>query len=71
MQGHLGSCIICQTAERENNPRGINRHKYTLEEAEEAVQQPVVLALLDMCRFRNEHPAFNGKVRLPNLEIEL
>ena len=53
-----------QTAERENSPRGINRHKYSLEEAEEALQQPVVQALLDLCKFRNTHPAFNGKVGL-------
>ena len=54
-----------QTAEKENSPRGINRHKYSLEEAQEALQQPVVQALLDLCKFRNTHPAFNGKVRLP------
>ena len=61
-------CDACecpvQTAERENNPRGINRHKYSLEEAQEALQQPVVQALLDLCKFRNTHPAFNGKVGL-------
>ena len=56
-------CLV-QTAERENNPRGINRHKYSVEEAQEALQQPVVQALLDLCRFRNTHPAFNGKVGL-------
>lgn len=51
-----------QTADKENNPRGINRHKFTIPEAEEALQQPVVQALLDLCKFRNSHPAFNGKV---------
>ena len=54
--------MFLQTAEKENNPRGINRHKYSIEEAEEALQQPVVQALLDLCKFRNTHPAFNGKV---------
>ncbi len=54
--------VFLQTAERENNPRGINRHKFSIEEAEEALQQPVVQALLDLCKFRNTHPAFNGKV---------
>ncbi len=53
---------MVQNAEKENNPRGINRHKFSLEEAEEAAQQPVVQALFDLCRFRNQHPAFNGKV---------
>ena len=51
-----------QTADKENNPRGINRHKFSIAEAEEALQQPVVQALLDLCKFRNSHPAFNGKV---------
>ena len=54
--------MFLQTAEKENNPRGINRHKYSIEEAEGALQQPVVQALLDLCKFRNTHPAFNGKV---------
>ncbi len=55
-------CWGLQTADKENNPRGINRHKFTIPEAEEALQQPVVQALLDLCKFRNTHPAFNGKV---------
>ncbi|EIE21097.1 sucrose phosphorylase [Coccomyxa subellipsoidea C-169] len=52
-----------ESADRDNNPRGINRHKFSLEEADEAAQQPVVQALFDLCRFRNQHPAFNGKAR--------
>ena len=55
-------CCGLQTADKENNPRGINRHKFSIAEAEEALQQPVVQALLDLCKFRNSHPAFNGKV---------
>ena len=42
--------------------RDINRHKYTNEEAEAALQQPVVKALLDLCKFRNTHQAFMGQV---------
>ena len=42
--------------------RDINRHKYTEEEAEEALRQPVVKALLDLCKFRNTHQAFMGQV---------
>ncbi len=42
--------------------RDINRHKYTNEEAEAALQQPVVKALLDLCKFRNTHEAFMGQV---------
>ena len=42
--------------------RDINRHKYSEEEAEAALQQPVVKALLDLCKFRNTHQAFMGQV---------
>lgn len=42
--------------------RDINRHKYTEEEAKEALQQPVVKTLLDLCKFRNTHQAFMGQV---------
>lgn len=42
--------------------RDINRHKYGMEEAEQALQQPVVQALLDLCKFRNTHQAFLGDV---------
>eukprot|EP00878_Enallax_costatus_P004272 GHUV01004502.1.p1 GENE.GHUV01004502.1~~GHUV01004502.1.p1 ORF type:complete len:701 (+),score=187.09 GHUV01004502.1:79-2181(+) len=42
--------------------RDINRHYYTLEEAQQATQRPVVQALLQLCRFRNTHPAFRGRV---------
>ena len=42
--------------------RGINRHRYSIEEAEQELQRPVVQALLELCRFRNSHPAFNGEV---------
>ena len=42
--------------------RDINRHKYTEEEAEAALKQPVVKALLDLCKFRNTHQAFTGQV---------
>ena len=44
--------------------RDINRHKYTVEEADEALKQPVVQALLDLCKFRNTHDAFLGDVSL-------
>ncbi|DBA93715.1 TPA: hypothetical protein ACH3X3_013784 [Trebouxia sp. C0006] len=44
--------------------RDINRHKYTNEEAEAALQQPVVKALLDLCKFRNTHQAFMGQVNV-------
>jgi sucrose phosphorylase len=41
--------------------RDINRHYYTAGEVREHLQRPVVRRLLDLIRFRNLHPAFNGK----------
>ena len=40
--------------------RDINRHHYTRAEVEQALQQPVVQALLGLIRLRNTHPAFSG-----------
>ena len=40
--------------------REINRHNFSLEEIDNAVQKPVVERLLKLIRFRNEYPAFNG-----------
>jgi sucrose phosphorylase len=40
--------------------RDINRHHYTRAEITERLGRPVVRALLDLIRFRNAHPAFDG-----------
>ncbi|MBF4692434.1 sucrose phosphorylase [Fusibacter ferrireducens] len=40
--------------------RNINRHYYTLEEIHQEVKRPVVQSLVDLMKFRNTHPAFNG-----------
>ena len=53
----------------DGSTRGINRHRYSLEEADKALEQPVVQALLRLCKFRNTHPAFNGQVS--DLEVVL
>jgi sucrose phosphorylase len=47
---------------KRQGPRGLNRHRYTLEEAEKALQKPVVQALMKMITFRNKHKAFEGQV---------
>lgn len=47
-------------AEAIGDGREINRHNYTLEEIEQAVQKPVVQRLMKLIRFRNEHEAFQG-----------
>ena len=42
--------------------RNINRHNYTLPEIARETQRPVVKKLLEMMRFRNAHPAFQGEL---------
>ncbi|MEV4687049.1 sucrose phosphorylase [Microbacterium sp. LWH3-1.2] len=46
------------------DPRGINRHDYTTAEIVERVRRPYVAQLLDILRFRSEHAAFDGELRL-------
>jgi sucrose phosphorylase len=45
--------------------RDINRHYYTPEEIDRAIQRPVVQSLFELIRFRNRHPAFNGAFSMP------
>ncbi|RMB60293.1 sucrose phosphorylase [Tessaracoccus antarcticus] len=40
--------------------RDINRHHYTPAEISDALERPVVQALLGLCRLRNHVPAFDG-----------
>jgi sucrose phosphorylase len=44
--------------------REINRHNYSIWEIEQAVQRPVVKKLVQLIRFRNSHPAFEGAFSL-------
>lgn len=44
--------------------RDINRHYYTKDEVENQLRVPVVCSLLDLIRFRNAHPAFDGDFQL-------
>ena len=46
--------------EQSGEPRDINRHRYTLAEAEAEMERPVVQRLLNLMRLRNTHPAFQG-----------
>jgi sucrose 6(F)-phosphate phosphorylase len=58
--------------ERTGERRAINRHDYTVEEIEEAVERPVVQRLMKLIRLRNEHPAFRGDFRvLPSGDREV
>ncbi len=44
--------------------RDINRHYYSSEDIDDALARPVVVRLLELIRFRNSHPAFNGSFRV-------
>jgi sucrose phosphorylase len=46
--------------------REINRRRYTAEEVDRALRQPVVEALLELIHLRNGHPAFAGEFTLPD-----
>ena len=41
--------------------RAINRHDYSVQEVQSALQRPVVQRVIDLVRLRNEHPAFEGE----------
>jgi len=45
--------------------RDINRHYYTSGEIQADLDRPVVRALTDLIRLRNQHPAFSGEFHLP------
>lgn len=50
-----------QAIESQGDRRANNRHNYSVAEIEIALQKPVVRRLLELIRFRNEYPAFNGE----------
>lgn len=54
--------------EKTKNGRDVNRHFYSLDEIKEETERPVVKKLFELCRIRNEHPAFSGNFRLENTE---
>ncbi|KKO53002.1 sugar phosphorylase [Paenibacillus sp. DMB20] len=52
--------------------REINRHNYTVEEIEQALEKEVVQRLLKLIRFRNTYDAFNGEFSvLPSADHEV
>lgn len=54
-----------ELVEQTRNGRDINRHNYTVEEIDAAMQKPIVKRLLSLMEFRNSHPAFDGELTLP------
>jgi sucrose phosphorylase len=56
---------------RSNVGRDINRHHYSRDEIDVALQRPVVQDLLALIRLRNTHPAFAGTFELQGGDDEL
>lgn len=54
-----------EAVERTGEGRAINRTNYSVAQVEQDLQKPVVQRLLKLIRFRNEHPAFEGILELP------
>lgn len=48
----------------DTDPRTVNRHSFTEAEVQAAVEKPVVQKLLDLLRFRNSCPAFDGAIEI-------
>lgn len=49
--------------------RDINRHHYSFDEIETALERDVVKRLFHLMRFRNEYPAFDGEFTLEQSDI--
>jgi sucrose phosphorylase len=60
LAGHNDAELMHETGEA----REINRHHYSLDEAEHALQAPVVQRLLSLMELRSTHPAFAGTFEL-------
>jgi sucrose phosphorylase len=58
--GLLAGCNDLDLLSRTHVGRDINRHYYSAEEVQTALARPLVGDLLELIRFRNRHPAFNG-----------
>jgi sucrose 6(F)-phosphate phosphorylase len=52
---------------RSGEGRAINRHDYSDEEVEHALDRPVVMRLHELVRLRNTHPAFDGSLTVETL----
>jgi sucrose phosphorylase len=52
------------------DPRGVNRHDFTVEEVRERVTRPAVARLLEILRFRNGFPAFDGELTVVDTEVD-
>lgn len=62
--GLFAGCNDHDLMDKTGELRDINRHFYSLEEAAEEIQKPVVQRLLKIIRFRSHYPAFDGHFEL-------
>jgi sucrose phosphorylase len=69
--GLLAGTNDLQLLSRSRVGRDINRHYYSPEEVQEALARPLVQRLLDLIRFRNTHPAFQGDFHLESTPPEV
>ena len=53
-----------EAADKLHENRELNRHNYTINEIEDAMENSVVQRLMKLIRFRNTHPAFNGEFKV-------
>jgi sucrose phosphorylase len=69
--GLLGGRNDMKLLEETKVGRDINRHYYTNDEIESALEQPLVQKLIEMIRLRNSHSAFNGEFHVKAPENNL
>ncbi len=62
--GLLAGLNDLASVERSGEGRAVNRHDYTRDEIDEALDTSVVRRLLDLVRLRNTHPAFDGTLQV-------
>ncbi len=69
--GLLGGLNDMELLEQTKVGRDINRHYYTNEEIDDALNQPLVKKLIDLIRLRNDQPAFSGEFKVDAPEDHL
>lgn len=69
--GLLAGANDVELLSRSRIGRDINRHYYTREEVQEALGRPIVQRLLELIRFRNAHPAFQGEFHMESTPPEM
>ena len=62
--GLLAGANDIEGVKHDTDPRTVNRHSFTEAEIQAAVEKPVVQKLLDLLRFRNSCPAFDGAIEI-------